>query len=76
MYSALHDHTKWESISNITIDDAKYDGYAHKNFAECLLNSVVSISDSVVTIRDGQLHVDNPPGWQVVYLSFLYFRIH
>jgi len=68
VYSALYDYLKWESISLVTKDDPKYAEFKHKNFAECMLNSVLCMSDSQVEIQDKQLVVVNPVDWQVVYV--------
>jgi hypothetical protein len=66
---------KWESISLVTKDDPKYTEFKHKNFAECMLNSALCMSDSQVEIQDKQLVVFNPDGWQVVYLFCLFVEL-
>jgi len=64
----IFDSAKWENICSVSTADPKYIDYAHKNFVECLLNSIEQIDDSKVERQANQLFVHNPPGWRVEYL--------
>jgi hypothetical protein len=73
IYTALHDYTKWESVSVVDPKDKKYSEYAHRNFTECLLNSALQIPDSKATLEKDGLKVVHPAGWRVVYPNFHLF---
>lgn len=75
MYSALYNYEKWEATSGINKNDPLYSTYTHKNFMECLLNSVIGIQDSVVQLVGTDLQVVHPSNWRVVYLSPLFGSI-